>query len=44
VWRYRCAHCLQDLAFDAETDEVQRCPIHPDGQIEVIPEEQPDGV
>lgn len=39
MWRYRCAHCLEPLEFDLETDAVIPCETHPDGQIEVIPEE-----
>lgn len=35
---YRCVHCYRLLDTDAEGNPVP-CPDHPDGAIELIPED-----
>ena len=36
---YRCAHCLAMLGLQTEDDAVPACVDHPDGQVELIPDE-----
>ena len=37
--QYRCAHCLALLGLQTEDDAVPACADHPDGKVELIPDE-----
>ena len=38
--QYRCAHCLALLEQTSEAAPV--CPDHPDGSVQIIPEDTPE--
>ena len=38
--QYRCAHCLALLGTNAPGEPEPVCPDHPDGSVQIIPEDE----